>query len=210
MRTDRELFKNCAAEKATKIIRNHLCGLTLDVGCLDGLIVSTHTEAIGIDAVLNKSYIPLVLADMHHLPFKAVSFNTVVMCHVLEHTNKPNLALEEARRVLQVNGNLIIAIPNARNPASMLLRFLIGYDGHAFQKVTVESYAKHRIFLGPDDLRYLVQKQSFIIQKTFGSTPYIPKIERIFDLRLFRSFYWKLGDVFKQQAKDLIFIAKKL
>ncbi|MDH5788307.1 MAG: hypothetical protein OEZ40_08460, partial [Candidatus Bathyarchaeota archaeon] len=137
------------------------------------------------------------------------SFNTVVMCHVLEHTNKPDLALKEAGGVLQVNGKLIIAIPNARNPASVLLRFLIGYDGHAFPKETAESYAKHRIFLGANDLTYLVQKQGFIIQKTFGTTPYLPKIERIFELRLFRSFYWELGDVFKKYAKDLIFIIKK-
>jgi len=210
MRTDRELFKSCSAEKATKIIRDNLDGLTLDIGCLDGLIVSTHREAVGIDAILTRSYIPFVLANMHHLPFKTESFNTVVMCHVLEHTDKPDLALKEARRALQINGKLIIAIPNARNPASVLLRLLIGYDKHAFPKETVEPYAGHKVFLGLNDLKHLVQKQGLTIQKTFGSTPYLPKIEGIFDLRLFRGFYWKLGDVFKKYAKDLILITKKL
>jgi len=208
MRTDREMFRRCFVEKSWKLIRSNLEGFVLDIGSLDGLLVSTHKETIGIDNIKNKSYIPFVLADMHYLPFKAQIFDTVLMCHVLEHTNKPSTVLKEAERVLKTNGKLITVMPNAKTPIGKLLKLSIGYDGYAFPRQSEKI--EHKIFLGFDELKYLIEKCGFTIQRNFGSTPHLPMIERIFDLHLLRRFYWKLGDINKKYSKDLIFVSKKL
>ncbi len=208
MRTDREMFRRCFVEKSWKFIRNNLDGFVLDIGSFDGLLVSAHKETIGIDIIANKSYIPFVLADMHHLPFKAEIFDTVLMSHVLEHTDKPSIVLKEAKRVLKIDGKLIVSMPNAKAPIGKLLKFSIGHDGYAFPRKSEKM--EHKIFLGFDELKYLIEKCGFTIQSSFGSTPHLPMVERIFDLRFLRKLYWKLGDINKKYSKDLVFISKKL
>jgi len=203
------MFRRCFVEKSWKIIRSNLDGLVLDIGTFDGLLVSPHKEAIGIDIVPNRSYVPIVAGDMHRLPFKREVFNTVAMCHVLEHTDKPIILLKEVKRVLKIGGKLIIAIPNAMAPMARILRFLLGYDGYGFPKQPENTYWCHKIFLGFEDLRYLIEKTGLILYRSFGSTPHLPMVERIFDLGFLRSLYWKLGDLDKKNAKDLIFISKK-
>lgn len=53
-----------------------------------------------------------VLADTEALPFRECSFGLVFCVDVLEHLYHPEEALDEWRRVLQVNGHLVISTPN--------------------------------------------------------------------------------------------------
>lgn len=209
MRTDEEMFKRCFVEKSWKIIRSNLCGLVLDIGCRDGLLTAHHKNSIGIDIERQQSYIPLVLADMHFLPFKKEVFDTVVLIHVLEHTDKPKELLMEIKRILRSQGKLIISIPNAKTWFSYVLVKLIGYDGYAYQKnLNKNRYWQHKLFMGYNELKKIIEKE-FKIEKFMVSTPHIPLLERIFDYGFLRKVYWKLGDIDKFHAKDLIFICKK-
>jgi len=210
LRTDKEMFRRCFVEKSWKIVRSNLDGLVLDIGAFDGLLVSSHKEAVGIDIVPNRSYVPIVVGNMHRLPFKGEVFNTVVMCHVLEHTNTPNILLKEAKRVLKIGGKLVIVIPNAMAPMARILKFLLGHDGYAFPKQPENAYWDHKIFLGFEALKCLIERTELTVYRSFGSTPHFPIVERIFDLGFLRRLYWKLGDLDKKHAKDLIFISKKL
>ncbi|MFP4013344.1 MAG: class I SAM-dependent methyltransferase [Chitinispirillaceae bacterium] len=46
------------------------------------------------------------------LPFKAESFDIVVMCEVIEHVKDPDKVLEEIRNILADRGYLMISFPN--------------------------------------------------------------------------------------------------
>jgi len=210
MRTDKEMFRDCFVEKTTEIIRRNLRGLTLDLGSFDGLVVAPHKNAIGLDIKPTESYVPLVVGDMHNLPFKNEVFDTVSICHVLEHSEKPEAVLEEMKRVLKNNRKCIIVVPNAKAPLATLARLVIGYDGYAYPRPKTKEHWGHKSFFGYEDLKMLVEKSGFKISKTYGSTSHCPIIEKIFNYGLLRKVYCVLGDIDKKRSKDLIFVCRNL
>ena len=210
MRTDKEMFKDCPVEKVWGIIRRNLQGFTLDLGSFDGLIVAPHKNAIGLDIKPTESYVPLVVGDMHNLPLKNEVFDTVSICHTLEHSEKPEAVLEEVKRVLKNNGKCIIVVPNAKAPLARLARLVIGYDGYAYPCPKTKKHWEHKSFFGYKDLQMLVEKNGFKISKTYSSTPHFPIIEKIFNYGFLRKVYWVLGDIDKKRSKDLIFVCRTL
>ena len=52
-----------------------------------------------------------VVADMHHLPFDAATFDTVLANNVLEHLYEPLAGLKEVHRVLRPGGKLVALVP---------------------------------------------------------------------------------------------------
>lgn len=60
-----------------------------------------------------------VVGDAHHLPFRGEAFKAIYMMHVLEHLERPGLALAEAARVLKPGGRLLIEVPG---PLSSVFR----------------------------------------------------------------------------------------
>ena len=66
-------------------------------------------------------YSPDVVGSCYSLPFAEGSFSTVLMCEILEHLENPELALDEAFRVLRIDGMLVMSVPflyrHHRNPA---------------------------------------------------------------------------------------------
>jgi len=78
----------------------------LDVGCGDGLlsaILSSKRPDLtlqGIDVLVReRAHIPIALFDGTHIPFGESSFDAVLFCDVLHHTEDPTILLREARRV---------------------------------------------------------------------------------------------------------------
>jgi SAM-dependent methyltransferase len=76
----------------------------LDVGAGDGII--THllgAKGIEIDEIAVKiaqeKGVDVIQGDAYKLPFPDNSFDAVTMFDVLEHLDKPTIALKEARRV---------------------------------------------------------------------------------------------------------------
>ncbi len=208
VRTDKEMFKDCFVEKTLGIIRSNLQRKTLDVGSFDGLVVAPHKNAIGLDIKPTESYVPLVVGDMQNLPFRNDVFDTVNICHVLEHSEKPKAVLEEAKRVLKSYGKCIIVVPNAKAPLARLAKLIIGYDGYAYPCPKTEKHWRHKSFFGYRDVEMLVKKSGFKISRTYGSTPHFPIIEKIFNYGFLRKVYCVLGDIDKRRSKDLIFICR--
>jgi len=52
-----------------------------------------------------------ISGDIKRLPFNNDSFDTVLLTQVLEHIDDTNLAMQEVKRVLKVDGILIISVP---------------------------------------------------------------------------------------------------
>lgn len=69
-----------------------------------------------------------VVADLSHnlnesLPFKDLTVEEIVMFHVLEHfpKQKADILLDEIFRVLEKNGNFIVAVPDLKKTAELLV-----------------------------------------------------------------------------------------
>lgn len=107
-------------------------GKVLDIGCADGMFSkvifeNTNPKAyIGTD-VLKKSIdwakkhwkrnkkMRFLVGDAHNLKFKARTFDAVVALEVLEHVEKPELVLEEIKKVLKKNGYAVFLVPSDSN-----------------------------------------------------------------------------------------------
>ena len=102
-------------------IWRHVQGSVLDVGCGIGDFVRLTPKAIGVDInrynvdyCVSKS-INAVFFSGSKLPFNTHSFDTVVFDNVLEHIHDSFDLLNEAIRVLNPGGKLIIGVPVLRH-----------------------------------------------------------------------------------------------
>lgn len=100
------LEAGCGVGAQTKIIatKNPDCTfLSVDLS-EDSIIEARETiKSLGINNVEFKQ------ADIFQLPFKNETFDSVIICFVLEHLHNPKQALNELKRVLK-NGGTMIAI----------------------------------------------------------------------------------------------------
>ena len=55
------------------------------------------------------------LADMHDLPFRASSFDSILLFHTLTYGEKPQRALEECARVLRPSGRVVVLTLDAHD-----------------------------------------------------------------------------------------------
>jgi SAM-dependent methyltransferase len=89
------------AGRLVRILKPHLPGRTLDVGCWNG-DVTRHLGAgsVGIDIVMppNPS-VPVTLFDGKKIPFGDGEFDTVLCCTVLHHAADQDALLAEMKRV---------------------------------------------------------------------------------------------------------------
>lgn len=79
--------------------------MKLNVGC--GNIFEGDVR---IDLIKTKAV--NLLADAHFLPFKDKVFTHIICTEVLEHLKSPFNALKEIYRVLKINGEIMITVPN--------------------------------------------------------------------------------------------------
>ena len=66
-------------------------------------------EIISFDIDENKN--PDILGDICTYEFEAESFDTIVMCEVLEHLHAPHLGIETVHHALKKGGKLILTTP---------------------------------------------------------------------------------------------------
>ena len=100
------------------VISREARGIVLDVGCGDRWIercLGTDSHYIGLDypSTISKGYPgrPDVLGNGECLPFASSSVDSVVLLDVLEHLPTPNAAMGEVRRVLKLDGVLVLQVP---------------------------------------------------------------------------------------------------
>lgn len=105
------------AEKVSKWVRKK--GKTLDIGAGDGLI--THLiNAIGIDnndvavKLAKEKKVNVSKCDVYNINFSDNYFDNIYLGDVLEHLEKPDIAIHEIKRVLKSEGYLYIVTPPAK------------------------------------------------------------------------------------------------
>ena len=87
-------------------------------------------DVTGIDvtegnvALITQTYpwLDVTIGTISDLAVKGVTFDIVVMSHVLEHISQPARYLHQLRSVLSEEGILYLVVPNLRSNGAMLLR----------------------------------------------------------------------------------------
>jgi len=131
-------------------------GDVLDVGSGDGAaadsfatycrsLVCIDTNPKMIDAAAARfakhPHVRTRLADVHDLPFRASSFDSVIVYHTLTYAERPARALEECARVLRPGGRIVV----------------LCLDRHRHQEVTAPYGELHPGF-SPRALRLLLAR----------------------------------------------------
>jgi len=135
----------------------------LDIGCRDGILANfSPAEFFGIDLSLKalslaKRWQSVAVADAHFLPFKDESFDACVMSEILEHLMDPQKTMDEVRRVLRNQGELIALVPNDRT--FLVARLVMGRLKEATRN------RGHLHDLTPRRLRVLLEKCGFMITR---------------------------------------------
>lgn len=178
----------------------------LDVGCGNGDIPRELTnqsyQVTGIDIALNiSSDIKIINSDIEGVwPVQNDSFDQVLCLDILEHLYNLTHVLEEARRVLRVEGAIIIAFPNhfdLRGRWEILRgRGIVHWSHRQYSNARAFDYA-HIRFLRVEELMNLIKQTGFnidVAQFNFmggGIMPrrYTPKFIRSILLRLWPNLF---------------------
>ena len=133
-----------------------LKGRILDIGCGVGDFLAYKKQIIGVDInPFNVDYcvqrgLNALLMDADKLPQSDESFDVVVLDNVLEHINDPFPILADIRRVLDLEGSLVVGVP--------------GLKGYA-------SDADHKVYYDEALLEHVAITTGFII-KEYCYTPF--------------------------------------
>lgn len=117
------------------------------------------------------------------LPYDDDFFDAVVCVEGLEHIENPANALREFARILKGGGTLIVSVPNIMNIEERLKWLFNGYTSH-FKPLSnealadirrefggMEEIALHVNPIGYSEVRYLLDKNGFQINKTYLDKP---------------------------------------
>lgn len=105
-------------------LSSYLDGLTLDVGCGIGDMLSYRANTIGVDVnSRNVEYcqskgLNAYAMEPDILPFESSAFDSVLLDNVLEHIASPDALLGEIRRVLRPKGCFVVGVPGVRGFSS--------------------------------------------------------------------------------------------
>jgi ubiquinone/menaquinone biosynthesis C-methylase UbiE len=117
------------------------------------------------------------------LPYEDRSFDYVVCVEGLEHIENPANAIREFARLLKNDGTLIVSVPNIMNVEERLKWLFNGYTSHfkplsgeALAEITrefggMEEIALHVNPIGYSEVRYLLEKNDFRLEKTHLDKP---------------------------------------
>jgi SAM-dependent methyltransferase len=101
-------------------ICRHLTGTVLDIGCGIGDMVRHRPRTVGVDvnpkavAFCRRRGLRVELMQPDRLPFTDCEFDGAVLDNVLEHLERPEPLLAEARRVLKARGSFVVGVPGER------------------------------------------------------------------------------------------------
>jgi ArsR family transcriptional regulator len=136
-------------------------GDVLDLGCGDGAVagyLAPHCESLlcvdinprAIETARERldrfPNVRVEVADVHDLPHRAASFDSVLLFHTLTHVEKPQRVLEECARVLRPGGRAVV----------------LALDAHEQVEVTAPYGERHPGFK-PRALRGLLTRAGFIV-----------------------------------------------
>jgi SAM-dependent methyltransferase len=118
----KEILRRLYRRWYDRIARWLLPGRILELGGGSGHLKQSFPEALSTDVVY-EPWLDAVL-DAHRLPFRAGSFSNVVLFDVLHHLSDMGLFFEEAQRVLQPGGRILLMEPCVSALSYPVYRFL--------------------------------------------------------------------------------------
>lgn len=117
------------------------------------------------------------------LPYQDEEFDYITCLEGLEHIENPHQAMREFGRLLKPGGQLVVSVPNILNIEERLKWLLHGYTSHfkplsqealeqlRHQAGGLEEVALHVHAIGYPELRYLLEKSGFLIQRLYRDKP---------------------------------------
>lgn len=195
MQTAVAMAHSAIYETVETILKNERGGKLLDVPAGHGAL-ALILKNLGFDVFCCDLYPELFsLTDFEikrgnlddKLPYNDDFFDKVVCIEGLEHIENPANAIREFARILKKNGSLIVSVPNIMNIEERLKWLFTGYTSH-FKPLSKESLneiresikdgyagmdevALHVNPIGYAEIRFLLEKSGFEIEKTYLDKP---------------------------------------
>jgi ubiquinone/menaquinone biosynthesis C-methylase UbiE len=182
-------------ETVEKILQAEKRGRLLDVPAGEGAL-ALRLKNLGFEVVCSDLYTEIFKLPGteikrgnldEKLPFEDDSFDYTVCIEGLEHIENPANAIREFARLLKSNGVLIISVPNIMNIEERLKWLVNGYTSHfkplskpALENITenvlkdypgMDEMALHVNPIGYSEVRYLLEKNGFQLEKVFLDKP---------------------------------------
>jgi SAM-dependent methyltransferase len=173
------------------ILRNEPRGRLLDVPAGEGAL-AVRLRALGYDVACCDLYpeifqlddVEIRSGDLDaRLPYDDLALDTIVCVEGLEHIESPANAMREFARLTRAGGCLIVSVPNIMNIEERLKWLISGYTSH-FKPLSAEALAEvSRAFpgmeeialhvnpIGYSEVRYLLEKNGFAIERIFCDKP---------------------------------------
>lgn len=110
-----------------------------------------HSRTVGFQVYRDKDAAAriadghVIRCDRLYWPYRAETVDTVILCHDLEFTDKPEAYLREVWRVLKGEGRLFIVIPNRKGKWARSENTPFGY-GHPYHFKTLQTYLERAHF----------------------------------------------------------------
>jgi SAM-dependent methyltransferase len=161
-------------------VRHYLDALTadvhvLDAGCGEGVLVEEYASRLRIEGLDdNYSSAHVRRGSLTSLPYADASFDRVLCLDVLEHlayADQP-LALSEMRRVLRLDGELLVSVPNLAHLQSRLNFLLAG------RLIRTASAIKHPGDRPIGEYLQLAERAGFNVVARHGIFPTLPVVTR--------------------------------
>lgn len=196
---------NSSSYTDTELVRPYLSGMILDVGCSFGNFlgwVKKTVPLVGLYGVDPSAYAIKTAKDGHpdiefnvgvaeHLDFPSDYFDVITAFEVVEHLIRPELFIQEARRVLRKNGMFILQTPNY--PIKRIYDCLYWLFG---KNKTYKDDATHCSPFSFGKLERLLKTNDFCIMRSVGRNMMfeqkIPLLKRCKRMPFFKHFSQKM------------------
>lgn len=152
------------------------CESLLDIGCGEGTLCyfarKKVKRIVGIDIseealeIAKKNGIDTKVMDINQgIKFDDEEFECITCLDVLEHVFNPLFLIKEIYRVLQINGHLILIVPNAS-----YFRYILSIIKGRFPKTSgdVGYDGGHLHYFGVENLKEILNFSNFKILKIMG------------------------------------------
>jgi 2-polyprenyl-3-methyl-5-hydroxy-6-metoxy-1,4-benzoquinol methylase len=160
-----QVRKYTLSQKLSLISKLQEKGEILDIGCATGQFLHFMAEhgwkTTGIEPDEKTRAHAIIEFGLQVFPeeklnsFRNASFDVITMWHVLEHVSALNERMEQLKKLLKPQGNLIIAVPNCdAYDAETYGAFWAGYD-----------LPRHLYHFTKQDMELLMAKYGFTIVK---------------------------------------------